>query len=44
MSKACDTEEQAQETVEHYKAKGEEAFTKNLVINIMFTEFLIIKF
>jgi hypothetical protein len=33
MSKACDTEEQAQETVEHYKAKGEEAFTKNLVTN-----------
>ena len=26
MSKACDTELQAQETVEHYKAKGEEAF------------------
>ncbi len=25
MSKACDTEQQAQETVEHYKAKGEEA-------------------
>ena len=26
MSKACDTELQAQETVEHYKAKDEEAF------------------
>ena len=26
MSKACDTELQAQETVENYKAKGEEAF------------------
>ena len=26
MSKACDTEQQAQETVEHYQAKGEEAF------------------
>lgn len=25
MSKACETEEQAQETVEHYKTKGEEA-------------------
>ena len=31
MSKACDTELQAQETVEHYKAKGEEAFYENLV-------------
>ena len=26
MSKACETEEQAQETVAHYKQKGEEAF------------------
>lgn len=25
MSKACETEQQAQETVEHYKTKGEEA-------------------
>lgn len=25
MSKACETEKQAQETVEHYKTKGEEA-------------------
>ena len=26
MSKACDTEEQAQETVEYYASKGEEAY------------------
>ena len=26
MSKACDTEQQAQETVEHYRAKGQEAY------------------
>lgn len=26
MSKACDTEEQAQETIEHYLAKGEQAY------------------
>ena len=26
MSKACDTEEQAQETVEYYTSRGEEAY------------------
>lgn len=26
MSKACENEQQAQETVEHYKAKGEESY------------------
>ena len=44
MSKACETEEQAQETVEYYTSRGEEAFTKNLEINIMYTEFQTIKF
>lgn len=28
MSKACDNQEQANETIEHYKAKGEDAYSE----------------